>query len=179
MAASQNVVENHLKTGGEQQEYTQRVVAASVDEGCTETFQQFKIRRKHKFVTFKIDLDSSKIVVDAAGAKKATLDDLKSALPYSDCRYAVYDHEFTTPDGRITGKLFFLSWMPHNATPHAKMAYASGKGMLREQLEGVLDVTCAAIEDIAEAFGIVSEDGGLGTGDNDDDDDDDGDPDDW
>ena len=28
-----------------------------------------------------------------------------------------------------------MSWMPHNATPHAKMAYASGKGMLREQLE--------------------------------------------
>lgn len=67
----------------------------------------------------------------------------QAQLPYTDCRYAVYDHEFTTSDGRIADKLFFLSWMPHNATPYSKMAYAQGKGSLRDVLEGVLDVTAA------------------------------------
>jgi cofilin len=150
-------------------------VAASVDDSCGETFTAFKIRRKHKFVTFKIELETSKIVPDVMGAKKGTLEELKAVLPYTDCRYAVYDHEFTTADGRITDKLFFLSWMPHNATPYSKMAYASGKGMLRERLDGVIDTTCAALEQIEGAFGIGGGDGSGGE----EDDEDDGDVDDW
>ena len=82
----------------------------------------------------------------------------------------MYDHEFTTHDGRPADKLFFLTWMPHNATPYSKMAYASGKGMLREGLDGVLDTTCAAMPEIEVAFGI-KEEAPV--------DDEDGDPSDW
>jgi cofilin len=177
--AAEAIIENHLKTGGEQVAPTQRVVAASVDDGCGELFTQFKIRRKHKYVTFKIELETSKIVVDQIGAKKGTLDELRAVLPYTECRYAVYDHEYHTPDGRLADKLFFMSWMPHNATPYSKMAYASGKSMLREKFDGVIDTTCAALDQIYGAFGI----GGKNGGDDDDedcsDDDDDDDPDNW
>lgn len=102
---------------------------------------------------------------------QATVADLKALLPYTDCRYAVYDHEFKTHDGRITNKLFFLSWMPHNATPYSKMAYASGKGMLREQLDGVLDTTCSQLDGIEACFGIEEERAER--------EEDHGDPDDW
>jgi len=122
-----------------------------------QTFTAFKIRRKHRFVIFKIDLETEAITVDLAGAKKGTMAEFKAALPYTDCRYAVYDYEFTTKDGRITDRLLFLTWMPHNATPYSKMAYASGKGMLREGLDGVLDCTASSLDAIEVAFGIEEE----------------------
>src|SRR3546814_15871079 len=34
-------------------------------------------------------------------------------LPFTDCRYVVFDKEFTTHDGRKTNKLFFVAWLPH------------------------------------------------------------------
>ena len=48
-------VESHTKTAGEAQEFQKRAVATRLDEACSETFTQFKIRRKHKYVVFKID----------------------------------------------------------------------------------------------------------------------------
>jgi cofilin len=108
-------------------------------------------------------------VVELASAKKATFEDLKAALPYTDCRFAVFDYEYTTSDGRPADRLFFLSWMPHNATPYSKMAYASGKGMLRETFDGVIDTTCASHDGLEVAFGMVEEKV----------EEDDGDPEDW
>jgi len=60
--------------------------------------------------------------------------------------------------------------MPHSATPYSKMAYASGKGMLREGLDGVLDTTCAQVDGLEEAFGM---------GDDKDDAEEEDDPEDW
>eukprot|EP00616_Rhizochromulina_sp_CCMP1243_P016942 CAMPEP_0118969466 /NCGR_PEP_ID=MMETSP1173-20130426/6559_1 /TAXON_ID=1034831 /ORGANISM="Rhizochromulina marina cf, Strain CCMP1243" /LENGTH=171 /DNA_ID=CAMNT_0006918711 /DNA_START=6 /DNA_END=518 /DNA_ORIENTATION=+ len=171
MAAAQQTgpTENHLKTGGEQREYSTKAKAGTIDPACADVYEQFKIRRKHKFVVYRIDAESEAVVVDIASAKKATFQEFQAALPYTDCRYAVYDYEYTTPDGRIADKLFFLSWMPHNATPYSKMAYAQGKGALRDILDGVIDVTAGSSDEVAPAFGIdvaVEED-------------EDGDPDDW
>jgi hypothetical protein len=50
------------------------------------------------------------------------------------------------------------------------MAYASGKGMLREGLDGVLDTTCAQVDGLEEAFGM---------GDDKDDAEEEDDPEDW
>jgi cofilin len=150
-------VENHLKTGGEQQEFQKRAVASKVDPSCSETFTAFKIRRKHRYIVFRIDLETEAIVVDNAGAKNATVDDFKALLPYTECRYAVYDREYKTHDGRLTNKLFFLTWMPHSATPHTKMAYVSGKGMLRDQLDGLIDTACSVVDGIEAALGMVEE----------------------
>jgi hypothetical protein len=58
--------------------------------------------------------------------------------------------------------------MPHSATPYAKMAYASGKGMLRDGLDGVLDTSCAQLDGLEEAFGMS--DGPDAKGDDDDED---------
>jgi cofilin len=33
-----------------------------------------------------------------------------AALPADDCRYALYDMDFTTTDGRPANKLVFISW---------------------------------------------------------------------
>lgn len=79
-------------------------------------FKQLKMRRKYRFVFFKID--GAQIIVDATGPPTATYADFIKALPDSDCRYAVYDHEFMTADGRKASKLFFITW-------YAQMTQAS------------------------------------------------------
>lgn len=52
-----------------------------------------------------------------------TFEDLKKSLPYTECRFAIFDHDIVTADGRKTSKLWFISWLPTNSTPHHKMAY--------------------------------------------------------
>lgn len=81
----------------------------------------------------------------------------------------MYEHEYTTHDGRPTDKIFFMSWMPNNATPYGKMAYAEAKGVLRGLLDGVFDSSVTALDQIEVAFGITEEEGEES----------DGDPDDW
>jgi cofilin len=60
-------------------------------------------------------------------------------MPYTDCRYGVFDQDYTTKDGRKASKLWFVSWLPMNATPYHKMAYTSAKTKFRETLTGIFD----------------------------------------
>jgi len=89
-------VENHLKTGGEQVTFANKPVAGTVAPECKKVFELLKIRRKHRFVVYKIDPDSEAVVPETVGPRASALKDLKAALPENDARYAVYDHEFTT-----------------------------------------------------------------------------------
>lgn len=108
-------VENHLKTGGEQVTFANKSVAGSVDPECKKIFELLKIRRKHRYIVYKIDAETEAVVPETVGARNETLADLKAALPENDSRYAIFDHEFTTLDGRPTNKLYFISWFPPNA----------------------------------------------------------------
>ncbi|KAJ8606839.1 hypothetical protein CTAYLR_009178 [Chrysophaeum taylorii] len=134
--------ENHLKTGGEQATFANKSLAGSVDPECEKVFQLLKIRRKHRFLVYRIDPDTEAVIPEIIGPREATLKDLKVALPENDSRYAIYDHEFTTYDGRPTNKLYFISWFPPNATPYSKMAYTQAKSHVREVFTGVLDLLC-------------------------------------
>lgn len=73
-------------------------------------FEAMKLRRKYKFIIFKIG--DFHIHVEKAGEKKATYNEFKDSLPFTDCRFAVYDQDYTTPDGRPASKIWFLSWFP-------------------------------------------------------------------
>ncbi|KAH8073917.1 hypothetical protein JL721_2469 [Aureococcus anophagefferens] len=67
-----------------------------------------------------------------AGSSTTTACPTCSPGPDADSRYAIFDYEFTTYDGRPTNKLFFLSWFPNNATPYSKMAYTQAKSKEEE-----------------------------------------------
>ena len=71
----------------------------------------------------------------------------------------MYEHEYKTHDGRPTDKLFFMSWMPNNATPYGKMAYAEAKGVIRALLDGVFDTSASNLDQIEVEFGIKEEEG--------------------
>lgn len=58
-------------------------------------------------------------------------------LPADDCRYAIFDMDFTTNDGRPGNKLVSISWAPDTAKVKAKMVYAGSKDALTRALVGV------------------------------------------
>ena len=139
---------NHLKTGGEQVSFTNKPVAGTVDPECQKVFELLKIRRKHRFVVYKIDADSEAVVPETIGARKSGMTELLAALPENDARYAVYDYEYTTYDGRPTNKLFFIAWNPPNSTSYSKMAYTQAKGKVREVFTGVFDIMARTLSEV-------------------------------
>lgn len=145
----------HTKTGGEHLEGRGRCAAEKLDPACLETIKQLKIRRRHRYIIFQIVDDT--VVVENAGARDAGVAELRRDLPPTECRYALYDHEYTTPDGRRPSKLFFLCWTPASSTPYAKMAYSHGRPVLRDKVEGVVDVVCQAPDALESTFGIEQE----------------------
>ena len=139
--------EDHLKTGGEQITFANKSMAGSVDSSCAEVFQLLKIRRKHRFIVYKIDAATEAVVPETIGERKAGLPEMLAALPDADSRYVIFDHEYTTYDGRPSNKLFFLSWFPNNATPYSKMAYTEAKRKVREVFTGVNDIMARTLDE--------------------------------
>ncbi|TYZ62324.1 hypothetical protein PybrP1_009347 [[Pythium] brassicae (nom. inval.)] len=143
------MAEPHLKTAGvpkyirPQEDVPTNAIAPTAEVAAA--FKQLKMRRAHRFVLFKID--GAAINVDAAGPPTASFADFMHALPDSDCRYAVYDHEFLTADGRKSSKLFFVTW-------YFKMAYTHAKSTIRAVCDGALDVNANSKSEIEQAMGV-------------------------
>ncbi|KAI9912586.1 hypothetical protein PsorP6_005379 [Peronosclerospora sorghi] len=116
-------------------------------------FKLLKMRRKYRYILFRIEAD--KVVVDATSPPSATFANFNAALPDSDCRYAVYDHDYITPDGRKSNKLFFVTWIPQNSHPGYKMAYTHAKSAIQSVCEGCYEVSGLTKKDIAQEMNIT------------------------
>ncbi|CAM9951479.1 unnamed protein product [Ectocarpus sp. 8 AP-2014] len=151
------VTEPHLKTAGQPLTHANRAESPTgMSTDLQDKLKALKLRRKHRFVTMRIE--GTEVVAETVAAPAEGPAELKAALPYSDCRYAVYDQAIVTADGRKANKLFFFTWVPHNATPHNKMAYSHGKVTVRQRLEGLYDVAASSFGDVEVALGLVDED---------------------
>mmetsp|Transcript_22651 Transcript_22651/g.42583 ORF Transcript_22651/g.42583 Transcript_22651/m.42583 type:complete len:171 (-) Transcript_22651:51-563(-) len=154
--------DNHTKTGGEKLVDNNKVAALptaeSITADITTTFNNLKLRRKHKYMVFKLAADESGTVeIEKLGDPKATQDEFLSSLPNSDCRFAIYDYDYKSTDGRPQSKLWFISWLPDNSTPHNMMAYSAAKGVFRDRFTGVFDLMAKKIEDVEVALGLRKE----------------------
>lgn len=69
----------------------------------------------------------------------------------------MYDHSYTSADGRPQSKLFFVLWSPPDAPSISKMKYSSHKSAAVKGLPGVLDVRATNTEEITVAFGITKD----------------------
>ncbi|KAI1317595.1 cofilin [Mortierella claussenii] len=107
----------------------------TADQTCLEAFQELKLRKKLKYIIYKLSDNNSEIVVEEK-AETATYDEFLEKLPKDDCRWAVYDFDFSTPDGE-RNKIVFYSWSPDDAKIKSKMLYSSSKDALRKTLNGV------------------------------------------
>jgi cofilin len=156
MSSSSKPVENHTKTGGESLLFKNTVeVSSRLNPECKEVFKQLKIRRKGRYILFK--LGDNEIEVDKIGDRNETYETFKKALPYSECRYCIFDQDYKTNDGRPASKLWFINWFPDNSTTYHKMAYTSAKPTLYDQIEGVFDTQVASVEELDVNLGYVNQ----------------------
>ncbi|CAN0841328.1 Actin-depolymerizing factor 10 [Linum grandiflorum] len=106
-------------------------------EECKERFLELKSKRIHRFIVFKIEEKKQKVTVEKLGEPCQSYDDFTASFPENECRYGVFDYDFTTPDNLNKSKIFFISWSPDGSKVRNKMLYASSKDGFRRNLDGV------------------------------------------
>mmetsp|Transcript_46130 Transcript_46130/g.86054 ORF Transcript_46130/g.86054 Transcript_46130/m.86054 type:complete len:301 (+) Transcript_46130:138-1040(+) len=108
-----------------------------VAEECVAAFTSLKSKSAHRYIVFKVDQAAGMVVLDEAGEPNASYDTFVDALPEGDCRFAVYDYEYTNDDGCVFNKIVFVMWTPDCSPLKHKMLYASTKDFFRQHLSGV------------------------------------------
>ncbi|XP_073264467.1 actin-depolymerizing factor 1-like [Populus alba] len=108
----------------------------AVNDGCKLRFLELKAKRSHRFIVFKIEEKTQQVVVETLGEPQQSYDDFTASLPIDECRYAVYDFDFTTDENVQKSKIFFRS-SPDASKIRSKMLYASSKDRFRRELDGV------------------------------------------
>ncbi|KAG5567427.1 hypothetical protein RHGRI_002840 [Rhododendron griersonianum] len=100
-------------------------------------FLELQRKKVHRYVIFKIDEKKKEVVVEKTGDPAESYDDFTAALPENDCRYAVYDFDFVTPENCQKSKIFFIAWSPAVSRIRAKMLYATSKDRFKRELDGI------------------------------------------
>eukprot|EP00257_Ricinus_communis_P001513 XP_002511837.2 actin-depolymerizing factor 8 [Ricinus communis] len=108
----------------------------AVNDECKLKFQELK-KRNHRFIVFKIDEKIQQVSVEKLGGPHETYDDFANSLPPNECRYAVYDFDFTTNENCQKSKIFFIAWSPDTSRVRSKMVYASSKDRFKRELDGI------------------------------------------
>lgn len=82
-----------------------------MDDACLNVFQELKLRKKSRFITYKLSSDNRTIVVEKEAKRDAKYDEFVAGLPDDDCRYAVYDFEYEkSPQEGVRSKIIFIVW---------------------------------------------------------------------
>ncbi|KAK8694003.1 hypothetical protein V6N13_071567 [Hibiscus sabdariffa] len=103
-----------------------------------DTFMELKRKKIYRYLVFRIDEKKREVVVEKTGNPAETYDDFTASLPENDCRYAVYDFDFVTPDNcQKSNQIFFIAWSPSSFRIRAKMLYATSKHGLSRELDGI------------------------------------------
>ncbi|KAM0069236.1 putative actin-depolymerizing factor domain, ADF/Cofilin, ADF-H/Gelsolin-like domain superfamily [Helianthus debilis subsp. tardiflorus] len=104
----------------------------AVHDDCKLRFQELKAKRNYRFVTFKIE--DQQVTIDKIGGPNETYDDFTLSLPVNECRYAVFDFDFTTDENVQKSKIFFITWCPDTSKVRMKMVYASSKDPIQARI---------------------------------------------
>ncbi|KAL9406438.1 hypothetical protein Peur_003410 [Populus x canadensis] len=128
----------------------------AVDDECKLRFMELKAKRSHRFIVFKIEEKIQQVVVETVGEPQQSYDDFTASLPANECRYAVYDFDFTTDENVQKSKIFFVAWSPDTSKIRSKMLYASSRDRFRRELDGV-QVELQATDPSEMSLDIVKE----------------------
>ncbi|XP_008376578.1 actin-depolymerizing factor 7 isoform X1 [Malus sylvestris] len=107
----------------------------AVNDECKLKFVELKAKRNYRFIVFKID--KQEVVVEKVGSPDETYEDFAASLPADECRYAVFDFDFTTAENCQKSKIFFIAWSPETSKVRMKMVYASSKDRFKRELDGI------------------------------------------
>jgi len=100
------------------------------------------------------DRESLSVLPSKFGDKSASFDDLVKALPTKASRYCLFEHSFTTPDGRLTSKAYFIIWNPRRAGAHSKMLYTTHKASVQSAIGGISMVAADSVDDLRRVLKI-------------------------
>jgi cofilin len=95
--------------------FTYQSSGVSVDPDCVERFQELKLRKKYKYITFHLNESKTEIVV-AKTSESSDYDDFLADLPEAECRWAVYDFQFQNEEGGLRNKIVFFHWYVGSST---------------------------------------------------------------
>ncbi|KAL8232568.1 hypothetical protein R6Q57_002346 [Mikania cordata] len=124
----------------------------AVNDECKLKFLELKSKRNYRFITYKI-IDQQ-VIVDKIGGHNETYDDFTNSLPADECRYAVFDFDFTTDENCQKSKIFFIAWSPESSKVRMKMVYASSKDRFKRELDGI-QVELQATDPSEMSFDII------------------------
>ncbi|XP_038050945.1 cofilin-like [Patiria miniata] len=111
------------------------------DEEVSTIFNDMKLRKTLKWITFKIE-NKKKIIKDQSAepndnyGDKTQFDEMKAKLT-SEPRYILYDFKFDSKEGRKINKIAFIFWCDDNAIIGDKMIYASSKDAIKKAFTGL------------------------------------------
>jgi len=106
-----------------------------VSDDCLAKFQDLKLKKKYKYIIYNLNKTNTEIIVEKTSTSTDYEEFLKD-LPETEARWAVYDFEFESGEGK-RNKLCFFSWSPDDAKVKQKMVFASSKEALRRALVGI------------------------------------------
>ncbi|KAJ0106264.1 hypothetical protein Patl1_17749 [Pistacia atlantica] len=109
----------------------------AVNDDCKLKFMELKTKRSYRFIVFKIEEKIQQVTVEKLGEPNESYEHFTASLPANECRYAVYDFDFTTEENVQKSKIFFIAWAPDTSRIRSKMLYASSKDRFRRELDGV------------------------------------------
>ncbi|KAL6127721.1 hypothetical protein ACLB2K_071084 [Fragaria x ananassa] len=128
------------------------VSGLAVNDECKQKFLELKAKRNHRFIVFKIE--NQEVVVEKLGEPDETYDDFTASLPADECRYAVFDLDFTTDENCQKSKIYFIAWSPDTSKVRMKMVYASSKERIKRELDGI-QVELQATDPSELSFDII------------------------
>ncbi|XP_043723158.1 actin-depolymerizing factor 10 [Telopea speciosissima] len=109
----------------------------AVNDECKLKFLELKAKRNYRFIVFKIEEKIQQVMVEKLGEPDESYEDFSASLPADECRYAVYDFDFTTDENCQKSKIFFIAWSPDTSRVRSKMLYASSKDRFKRELDGI------------------------------------------
>jgi len=127
---------------------------ASLDKDpCEKAYMAVK-RREARYALFQVEQNKTTSIITVTPAKiserKCNKSDFLKDLSDSKPRFAIYDYEYKTADGRAASTLFFIQWMPENVNQNDRILYTSAKKNLEAILSGVKNVGFEDKDELAE-----------------------------
>ncbi|KAJ3285805.1 cofilin [Borealophlyctis nickersoniae] len=120
-----------------------------VNDAAVEAFQELKLKKKYRYIVYKMSDDMKEIVVEKT-VEGADYDDFVKSLPPNECRYCVYDFQYDTSGEGQRNKILFYVWSPDSAKIKQKMLYAASKDALRKKLDGIYtEIQCTDLSEVS------------------------------
>ncbi|KAK4436298.1 putative glucan endo-1,3-beta-glucosidase GVI [Sesamum alatum] len=126
----------------------------AVEDECKLKFLELKAKRNYRFIIFKIQ--DQQVVVEKLGTPDESYENFTASLPSDECRYAVFDFDFTTNENCQKSKIFFIAWSPDTSSVRMKMVYASSKDRFKRELDGI-QVELQATDPSEMSFDIIKD----------------------